>query len=75
MRDGSSVAGKVLVHPDPRVQAVIEQVRERETAQAIDRLRLIHRTVPARVIVLSNARARPDRRPLDDLEGNHAEPS
>jgi hypothetical protein len=55
VRDGSSVAGKVWVHPDPRVQAVIEQVRERETAQAIDRLRLIHRTVPARVIVLSNA--------------------
>jgi hypothetical protein len=54
LRDGSSVAGKVWVHPDPRVQAVLEQVRERETAQAIDRLRLIHRTVPARVIVLSN---------------------
>jgi hypothetical protein len=54
LRDGSSVAGKVSVHVDPRVQAVIEQVRERETAQAIDRLRLIHRTVPARVIVLSN---------------------
>ena len=55
LRDGRSIAGKVAVHADPRVQAVIEQVRERETAQAIDRLRLIHRTVPARVIVLSNA--------------------
>jgi hypothetical protein len=54
LRDGSSVTGKVWVHPDPRVQAVLEQVRERETAQAIDRLRLIHRTNPARVIVLSN---------------------
>ena len=54
MRDGSSVAGKVSVHPDPRVQAVLEQVRERETAQAIDRLRLIHCPDPKRVIVLSN---------------------
>jgi hypothetical protein len=54
LRDGRSIAGTVAVHPDPRVQAVLEQVRERETAQAIDRLRLIHRTRPARVIVLSN---------------------
>jgi hypothetical protein len=54
LRDGRSIAGTVAVHPDPRVQTVLEQVRERETAQAIDRLRLIHRTRPARVIVLSN---------------------
>jgi hypothetical protein len=54
LRDGSHACARVWVHLDPRVQAVLEQVRERETAQAIDRLRLIHRTVPARVIVLSN---------------------
>jgi hypothetical protein len=54
MRDGSDAASVVWVHPDLRVQAVLEQVREREMGQAIDRLRLVHRAVPARVIVLSN---------------------
>jgi hypothetical protein len=54
LRDGGHVCARVWVHLDPRVQAMIEQVRERETAQAIDRLRLIHRNRPARVIVLSN---------------------
>jgi hypothetical protein len=54
MRDGCPAEATVWVHPDPRVQALLEQVRERETGQAIDRLRLIHRAVPARVIVLSN---------------------
>ena len=54
MRDGSRRGVEVAVHPDPRVQAILEQIRERETEQAIDRLRLIHRDRPARVIVLSN---------------------
>jgi hypothetical protein len=42
MRDGSKQYAKVSVHPDPRVQAVVEQTREAEMLQAIDRLRLIH---------------------------------
>ena len=42
MRDGSQNQVRVRVHPDPRVQAVVEQVREAEMVQAIDRLRLIH---------------------------------
>jgi hypothetical protein len=54
MRDGSSVSGKVMVHVDPRVQAVLEQVRERGSGQTIDRLRLIHCLNPKRVIELSN---------------------
>lgn len=54
MRDGSQAAALVWVHPDARVQALLEQVREREMTQAIDRLRLIHRPTPARVIVLSS---------------------
>lgn len=54
MRDGRPAEATVWIHPDPRVQALLEQVRERETGQAIDRLRLIHRAAPARVIVLSN---------------------
>ncbi len=32
------------IHPDCRVQAVLEQRREAESLQAIDRLRLIHNT-------------------------------
>jgi hypothetical protein len=54
MRDGSHATAKVQVHADARVQALLEQVREREMGQAIDRLRLIHRPTPARVLVLTN---------------------
>src|SRR5690349_6146186 len=42
LRDGTTKAVNVSVHPDPRVQAVVEQAREAEMVQAIDRLRLIH---------------------------------
>ena len=34
-------AVQVAVHPDPRVQLVLEQVREAESEQALDRLRLL----------------------------------
>jgi hypothetical protein len=44
----------VSVHPDPRAQAILEQVRERELEQAIARLRLVHRDKPATVYVLTN---------------------
>lgn len=44
----------VDVHPDARVQAVLEQVRESETLQAIDRLRLIYCDEPKLVVLLSN---------------------
>jgi hypothetical protein len=44
----------VAVHPDHRAQTLLEQIRERESVQAIDRLRLVHRSRPARVIILSN---------------------
>jgi hypothetical protein len=42
MRDGTSKPVNFAAHPDPRVQAVVEQGREAEMIQAIDRLRLIH---------------------------------
>lgn len=42
------------VHRDDRIQAVVEQIREQETLQAIDRLRLIHCKFKKKVIVLSN---------------------
>ena len=56
MRDGSHRSSKpVPVLTDPRAQAVIlEGIRERECEQAIDRLRLVHREVPGRVLVLCN---------------------
>ena len=44
----------VDVHPDARVQAVLDQVRENESIQAIDRLRLIHNTDRKLVYILSN---------------------
>ena len=44
----------VQVHPDLRVQALVEQVREREIEQMVGRLRLVHRDQPARVFLLTN---------------------
>lgn len=41
-------------HPDPRCQALLEQARECEIEQAVARLRLVHRSEPAWVILLSN---------------------
>jgi hypothetical protein len=49
-REGVDVA----VHPDHRVQAVLEQIRESETLQAIDRLRLIHNVEKKTVLLLCN---------------------
>ena len=44
----------VEIHGDPRVQAVHEQMREEESLQAIDRLRLIYAEHVKQVFVLSN---------------------
>ncbi|MFO1199037.1 MAG: hypothetical protein U1E86_18920 [Burkholderiaceae bacterium] len=44
----------VVCHPDDRVQAVLEQVREAESEQAIDRLRLVHSPTKKEVYILSN---------------------
>jgi hypothetical protein len=53
MRDGSRVKGKVLVHLDPRIQVVVEQVCEAGMLQMIDRLRLLHHDgAPKEVIIL-----------------------
>jgi hypothetical protein len=41
MRDGSKRSAKVSVHPDPIVQAIVEQKREGETLQALDRIRSV----------------------------------
>jgi hypothetical protein len=44
----------VVVHPDPRIQVVHEQLREGESQQAIDRIRLVHSTIEKPVYILSN---------------------
>jgi hypothetical protein len=44
----------VCVHPDSRVQDIVEQHREHESSQAIDRLRLIHNTTTKLVVILCN---------------------
>jgi hypothetical protein len=64
MRDGSTVRVNVAVHPDPRVQAVVEQAREAEMVQAIDRLRLIHNEKRKTVYILCSI---PLDLPVDEL--------
>jgi hypothetical protein len=54
----------VSVHPDRRVQAVVEQIREAEMVQAIDRLRLIHSPREKTVVILCNI---PLDLPVDEL--------
>ncbi len=51
---GKHVGVDVNVHPDPRIQAIVEQVREEESLQALDRLRLIHNVKIKEVVLLSN---------------------
>ena len=41
MRDGTRTPVEVEIHPDPRIQRVLEQIREAEIVQAVDRLRPI----------------------------------
>jgi hypothetical protein len=55
---------RVRVHPDRRVQALVEQIREAEMVQAIDRLRLIHSPREKTVIILCNI---PLDLPVDEL--------
>jgi hypothetical protein len=64
MRDGSTRPANVSLHPDPRVQAVVEQGREAEMVQAIDRLRLIHTEKRKTVYILCSI---PLDLPIDEL--------
>lgn len=63
-RDNSEIVARVSVHPDPRVQGVIEQAREAEMLQAIDRLRLIHSEKRKTVYILCSI---PLDLPVDEL--------
>jgi hypothetical protein len=46
------VWGRVWAHADPRAQEILELLRERQSVQAIDRLRLIHSDRTATAIIL-----------------------
>ncbi|ARJ66793.1 hypothetical protein WV31_14495 [Magnetospirillum sp. ME-1] len=72
MRDGTSGAIQVDIHPDPRVQAMVEVVRECGIAQAIDRIRLIHHDErDPEVVILTNIPVPgvivDELRPLDEI--------
>lgn len=54
LKDGRRLGVEVDIHPDPRVQGVLELKRERESAQAIDRIRLVHADSPKTVWILCN---------------------
>jgi acyl carrier protein phosphodiesterase len=54
MRDRTTRPGNISVHPDLLVQAVVEQSREAEMVQAIDRLRLIHTKTRKTAYILCN---------------------
>lgn len=51
---GRALGVDVVRHPDDRVQAVLEQIREAESVQAVDRLRLVHNIQAKDVYLLSN---------------------
>lgn len=52
MKDGTVQAELVTVHPDPRAQAVLEQIREADIIQAVDRVRAVFNT--RRIFILSS---------------------
>ena len=64
MRNGGTKRAEVSVHPGARVQAVVEQSREAEMLQAIDRLRLIHTKRRKTVYILCSI---PLDIPIDEL--------
>ncbi|EHL24406.1 hypothetical protein KYG_03094 [Acidovorax sp. NO-1] len=53
MASGEQIGTIVEGHHDPRVHEVLMQIREAESIQALDRLRLIHNIEPKLVILLS----------------------
>ena len=56
---------EVDTHPDTRAQMILELMRECESVQAIDRLRLIHRQIAGRVLILC---ALPLPVPVDEIK-------
>ena len=54
MTHGQKIGVNVQVHADPNVQSILELIRERQSGQAISRLRMVHATEKKRVIIMSN---------------------
>ncbi len=52
--DGAVKAGNVTTFSDAHCQEILESLREQESLQAIDRLRLVHAKTPKTVYILSN---------------------
>ena len=53
-RNGDSAMITRTGFADPRCQEILESIREQETLQAIDRLRLVHADKPKTIYLLSN---------------------
>ena len=64
-QQGGANVAEVEVHPEPRCQAMLEQVREAEIAQAIDRVRPVFNR--RRIIVLTDIRSGSHRRPRTEM--------
>ena len=56
LSNGTNNSTKVQVHPDYRVQLILEQIRESESTQALDRLRLLRKSgeVDRQVFIMSS---------------------
>jgi hypothetical protein len=54
LRDGTEQPIDVSVHPDAKVQALLEQMRECEVSQALARIRPVHRATHCEVIIATN---------------------
>lgn len=64
MADGQELGVYCHTHKSPRVQAILEQIREAEIEQAIGRVRAVNRDQPVPVFILSNI---PTSLPVDHL--------
>jgi hypothetical protein len=52
MADGTTRPAKVRTHPDPRGAAILSQMREASTLQAIGRIRAVNAVDPKRILIL-----------------------
>jgi hypothetical protein len=69
LRSGERAGVEIERHPDDRAQLVLELMREAETVQSVDRLRLVHRAEPGRVLLISNLPVDVDVDELTDWKG------
>jgi hypothetical protein len=65
MADGTTRLARVRTHPDPRGAALLSQIREASTLQAIGRIRAVNAQVPKRILILCSIPL--PRLPIDHL--------